>query len=348
MVKGMTKNLKNIALFSSIAFLLTACAGSSSSNSASQATPEPSETVKTGLSPLSGLPGGEGGPIAVVKIDNVNPARPQWGISAADLIFVEEVEAGLTRIAAVFNSTLPNKVGPVRSARISDLEIMEQFGTPAFAFSGAQQKFLPLIDQANVINASHGLNGKFYTRQPDKNAPHNLTVDLAGIVNSLTGISGAKDMGWTFSDVAATGGIETKSFSAKWPASRVGAEWDATNNAWVIALDGTPASDAVTNQPLFAKNVIVQFVDQLADSGFQDKNGNKTPLIQSVGSGEAVVMRDGQRFEATWSRAMASDSTTYTVGSSAYVFAPGQTWVLFVPKTYPVTFDPETSPTPGT
>ncbi len=101
------------------------------------------------------------------------------------MVFVEEVEAGLTRIAAVYNSSMPNIVGPVRSARISDLEIMEQFGTPAFAFSGAQSKFLPLIDQANLINASHGLNGKFYTRQTDKKAPHNLTVDLGGIGQSL-------------------------------------------------------------------------------------------------------------------------------------------------------------------
>ena len=58
-------------------------------------------------------------------------------------------------------------------------------------------------------------------------------------------------------------------------------------------------------------------------------------------------MRDGQRFEATWSRPMATNPTVYTVGATSHVFAPGQTWVLFVPKTYPVTFDPETSPTPG-
>lgn len=340
----MTKTLKIIALASVATFLLSACGGSPASDAAA---PDASETAKVGFSPLSGLPGGSGGPIAVVKIDNVSPARPQWGISAADLIFVEEVEAGLTRIAAVYNSTLPNKVGPVRSARISDLEIMEQFGTPAFAFSGAQSKFLPLIDQANVINASHGLNGKFYTRETDKNIPHNLTVDLASVVASLTGVSGAKDMGWTFSTATPAGGSDTKSFSAKWPASRVGAEWDGTNKAWVIALDGEPASDAVTNQPLFAKNIIVQYVNQLEDSGFQDKNGNKTPLIQTVGSGTAVVMRDGQRYEATWSRPMAANPTTYTVGAASYVFAPGQTWVLFVPKTYPVVFDPETSPTPG-
>jgi hypothetical protein len=341
----MTKTLKLIALASVATFALSACGGNTSTQV--EATPEVTESAKVGFSPISGLPGGSGGPIVVVKIDNVNPARPQWGLSAADMVFVEEVEAGLTRIAAVYNSSMPNKVGPVRSARISDLEIMEQFGTPAFAYSGAQQKFLPLIDQANLINASHGLNGKLYTRQTDKNAPHNLTVDLGALVSSLTGMSGAKDMGWTFSDVPATGGTTTNSFSAKWPASRVGAQWDGTNNAWVIALDNEPASDAVTNQPMFAKNIIVQYVEQLADSGFQDKSGNKTPLIQSVGSGEAILMRDGQRFEATWSRPMATSPTTYTVGATNYVFAPGQTWVLYVPKTYPVTFDPETSPTPG-
>ena len=341
----MTKTLKFIALASVATFALSACGGSTSTQS--EPAPEVTESVNVGFSPISGLPGGDGGPIAVVKIDNVNPARPQWGLSAADMVFVEEVEAGLTRIAAVYNSSMPNKVGPVRSARISDLEIMEQFGTPAFAYSGAQQKFLPLIDQANLINASHGLNGKFYSRQTDKNAPHNLTVDLGALVSSLTGISGAKDMGWTFSDVPATGGTTTNSFSAKWPASRVGAQWDGTNNAWVIALDNQPASDAVTNQPMFAKNIIVQYVEQLADSGFQDKSGNKTPLIESVGAGKAILMRDGQRFEANWSRPTAISPTTYTVGATNYVFAPGQTWVLFVPETYPVTFDPETSPTPG-
>jgi hypothetical protein len=313
----MTKTLKLIALASVATFALSACGGNTSTQP--EPTPEVTESAKVGFSPISGLPGGSGGPIAVVKIDNVNPARPQWGLSAADMVFVEEVEAGLTRIAAVYNSSMPNKVGPVRSARISDLEIMEQFGTPAFAYSGAQQKFLPLIDQANLINASHGLNGKFYSRQTDKNAPHNLTVDLGALVSSLTGISGAKDMGWTFSDVPATGGTTTNSFSAKWPASRVGAQWDGTNNAWVIALDNEPASDAVTNQPLFAKNIIVQYVEQLADSGFQDKSGNKTPLIQSVGSGEAILMRDGQRFEATWSRPMATSPTSYTVGATSYV-----------------------------
>ncbi len=344
----MTKTMKYLALTSLTALLLTACGGSNTdSQTTTTETTDGAATASPSLSPLSGLPSGLGSPIAVVKIDNVSPARPQWGISAADLIFVEEVEAGLTRLAAVFNSTLPNKVGPVRSARISDLDIMEQFGTPAFAFSGAQKKLLPTIDQANIVNASHGLNGKFYTRQVDKSAPHNLTVDLAGVVGSLTGISGAKDMGWTFSDSPVIDGVTTKSFSAKWPASRVGAEWDSTNSAWVIALDGTPASDAVTNQPLFAKNIIVQYVDQVEDSGFQDKNGNKTPLIKTDGSGTAVIMRDGQRFEATWSRPTPTDPTSYMVGANPYVFATGQTWILFLPKTYVVTFDPETSPTPG-
>ena len=129
-VLSMTKTLKIIALASAATFLLSACGGSTTSQDSTAPETEVSESATVAFSPISGLPGGNGGPVAVVKIDNVNPARPQWGISAADMIFVEEVEAGLTRIAAVYNSTLPNKVGPVRSARISDLEIMEQFGTP--------------------------------------------------------------------------------------------------------------------------------------------------------------------------------------------------------------------------
>ncbi|MGW2232212.1 DUF3048 N-terminal domain-containing protein, partial [Streptomyces formicae] len=91
---------------------------------------------------------GDGGTVLAVKIDNVGPARPQTGIDAADVVYVEQVEAGLSRLMAVFASHVPDAIGPVRSARETDLELLRQFDDPVLAFSGAQSKLLPLIAAA--------------------------------------------------------------------------------------------------------------------------------------------------------------------------------------------------------
>ena len=73
---------------------------------------------------LSGRVGSDG-PILAVKIDDTAPAHPQAGLEDADIVYIEQVEGGLTRLAAIFSSKIPEVIGPVRSARISDIEILE-------------------------------------------------------------------------------------------------------------------------------------------------------------------------------------------------------------------------------
>ena len=92
---------------------------------------------------FNGLAGGNN-QILVVKVDDTKEARPQIGLEDADVVYVEQVEAGLTRIAAIFSSTLPEIIGPVRSARISDIELLAQFGRVGLAYSGAQSKMRPV------------------------------------------------------------------------------------------------------------------------------------------------------------------------------------------------------------
>jgi hypothetical protein len=342
-MKNRKFNLAPLSIIFILSLLLAACGGDSAdtavddSTNSEQEQEAPSEV--TVANPFTGKSGGLDNPVIVVKVDNVNPARPQWGLSEADLVFVEEVEAGLTRIAAVYSTNLPQKVGPVRSARISDLEIMEQFGTPAFAYSGAQSALLPEIAAANIVEVAHGSSGGVYNRETTKNAPHNLTINLSQLAPTLVGVSTPKDIGLTFDATAATGGTATSTFNAKWPASRVGAEWDSVNSGWVIALDSAPALDANTNAPIFANNVVIQYVKQ-GDSIYKDSGGNFTPLIETVGSGTAVVLRDGQRFEVTWSRPSATSGTTYSRAGAPMAFVPGQTWILYVPQEYAVTFEP--------
>jgi len=90
---------------------------------------------------------GTNGPVLAVKIDDTNAAHPQIGLEDADVVYIEQVEGGLTRLAAIFSSVIPERVGPVRSARISDIDILSQYGRVAFAYSGAQRKLLPLSMQ---------------------------------------------------------------------------------------------------------------------------------------------------------------------------------------------------------
>ena len=117
------------------ALALAACSGSSGSTSAVATAVSPSVTpsdaasvsaspsdsvgIPDGASPFSGRAGGAGKPVLVVKFDNTPNAQPHTGLKSADIVYVEEVEFGLTRIAAVFSSVQPRAVGPVRSARSS-------------------------------------------------------------------------------------------------------------------------------------------------------------------------------------------------------------------------------------
>ena len=283
-----------------------------------------------GASPLSGLPGGAGQPVVMVKIDNVGPARPHTNISKADLVYVEQVEGGLTRIAALYNSNFPSKVGPVRSARISDLEILEQFDRPGFAYSGANKALLPKIAKKPLVRFGPSLNGAKYSRDSSRRIPHNLMLNLSATVKAgKSKLGAAKDIGFIFSETAPAGGKATSTFKASWPSSSVSGKWNGSG--WAMALDNKAQKDRATGNAVVAQTVVVQLVTQTV-SGYGDKFGGKTPLVKTVGAGKAFILRDGQRFDGEWSRPAAGSGTTYTFSGAQIPFDIGQVWVLLVPN----------------
>ena len=88
--------------------------------------------------------GGRGGarrPALAVKIENSVDARPQSGLNAADVVWEEVVEGGITRFVAVYHSTLPPEIGPIRSVRPMDAAIAGPLHG-LFAFSGGQGPFV--------------------------------------------------------------------------------------------------------------------------------------------------------------------------------------------------------------
>jgi hypothetical protein len=100
--------------------------------------------------------------VLAVKIDNIVNARPQTGLGRAAIVYVLPVEGGLSRFLAVFYAHFPPVVGPVRSARDDDLQLLRQFGRPAFAYSGAQPQLLPVVERARIADLYAGRAGSYW------------------------------------------------------------------------------------------------------------------------------------------------------------------------------------------
>ncbi|MFD5818136.1 DUF3048 domain-containing protein [Streptomyces sp. NPDC127038] len=265
------------------------------------------------------------GPVLAVKIDNAPDARPQTGLDAADVIYAEQVEGGLSRLMAVFASTLPAAVGPVRSARESDLELLRQFHEPTLAFSGAQRKLLPLINDAPLVPEPAGKVPDAWYRGTGKAAPHNLFLRPRRLMDSAPG-EAALTTGFRFG-AAPAGGTPETSRTVRFPSARFTFTWSPGRGRWLVAMDGTPTvtTDGKTVAPA---TVVVQYV-KVSRSKYHDVLGNNSPFSQSVGTGRAQVLRDGRSFDANWSRPEANGGTRFTTQDGAPMnFAPGQVWVV--------------------
>lgn len=286
-------------------------------------------TTAVARSPFTGLPYRSGRPVLAVKIDNVGPARPHTGLGRADLVYVEQVESGLTRILAVFSSQLPARVGPVRSARESDLELLRQFGRPALAFSGAQTRLLPVVAAAPVHDVSPAHASGAYVRDGSRPAPHNLYAAPERLLAAAPDASPAHDIGFRFG-AAPAGGTPDGDRTVRYPSGSVGLHWSADRNRWLISFDGAPATTTDGGR-LGAPTVVVQYVT-VRPSGYHDRWGNTSPYSETVGAGRAVVLRDGRAYDARWSRPDAAGGTHFTTPDGQPMnFARGQVWIVLAP-----------------
>ena len=276
-------------------------------------------------SPFTGEPVPALGPVLAVKIDNIAQARPQTGLERADIVYVLPVEGGLSRIMAIFSSHLPPVTGPVRSAREDDLELLRQFGTPAFAYSGATPVLLPYIHRhAQIVDLYSGTS-RGYFRDSSRVAPYNLYARPGELLSQAAGASTAHGIGFRFGPAPA-GGQPAASASVSYPAASFTFTWSAPAGRWLVSMDGTPAATAAGGQ-LSAATVVIQHTT-VRTSRFLEY-GRRPPYAQSTGSGAATVLRGGRSYQARWSRPGAGDGTTFTTaGGQPMTFARGPVWVV--------------------
>ncbi|GGQ27577.1 DUF3048 domain-containing protein [Streptomyces roseolilacinus] len=280
-------------------------------------------------SPFTGLPA-RPAPVLAVKIDNVRAARPHTGLGAADVVYVEQVEAGLTRFLAVYSSRQPPRVGPVRSARESDVELLRQFGRPALAYSGVRSALKGFLQDAPLYALPPERAPAAYVRDPGRPAPHNLYLRPERALAAAPDAGRAGDIGFRFGP-APPGGRQVDEHTVRFPAARHAFAWSAAERRWLVSLDGT-AARTTDGGRVGAGTVVVQYVT-VRPSAFADRGGSVTPYTETVGSGTALVLRDGKAHDARWSRPSATGGTSFTTPSGTpLAFAPGPVWVVLAPR----------------
>lgn len=312
------------------------CSGGSSGGGAttsgappSSASPPPAVNPLTGEAPSKN-------PVIAVKIEDTALGRPQAGTNKADIVYVEQVEGGLTRLMAVFNSTLPSAVEPVRSARPSDPELALEYGHIIFVASGGSRAGLaPLLKSPlkKVINDS---GGPGFHRDPNRDAPENLVANLKTIAKKVKGPA-ASDIGLMWSDQVPAGATKQgRVVQTQVGGTDVHFKWDAKTHRYLRIIDGNvqhTADGSVISTP----NVIVQFCKVTTYAKDRDVLGNPAKYTHTVGTGRAVVFRDGQRITGTWSRPSVNDGTAYKgKDGSPITLTPGGAWIVLVATDAPL------------
>ena len=289
---------------------------------------------KKATSVLSGREGIDGQVLAV-KIDDTNSAHPQIGLEDAEIVYIEQVEGGLTRLAAIFSTVIPQRVGPVRSARISDIDILSQFGRVAFAYSGAQRKLLPVIAAANLQDlGAQRQSPTIYTTDPNRNQPYAMVLRADLLMQKITDnalqVESAKSVGFVFGELQ-EGGTPIQKVEVNWPAATYSAEWSDAESRWLLSHN-EKLNLAESGVVLGPTTFVIQMV-KIVPSEYGDKLGGVTPLSETIGTGKAYVLRNGERFVTTWNRATPDSGTTFTFSDGTTMnFDPGQVWVALTDR----------------
>jgi len=321
--------------------ILAACSGGGD-----EAAPAPSSTIPVTakpepepivVAPLTGLPLEDDAlldrPALVVKVDNHNKdARPQVGLDLADVVYEELVEGGATRFAAVFHSGDADPVGPVRSARTTDVDLTANLNRPLFAWSGANAGVSRQIRSAALVDMGWDAVPKEYYRAKGRRAPNNLFTRTSRLFELAPDDVGAAPALFRFrgeGDAVPAGATPAEGLRINFGGSTnlsVEWTWDAGTDRWVRTQAGTPHT-VEDGTRISAENVVVQFV-RYVNSGFVDTSGAASPEAEMVGEGEVWVLTAGRVVRGTWRRSAAGVLTVYTASTGAEIaLTPGRTWV---------------------
>lgn len=346
----MLRHRLTVALSCGALALVAACSGGPAApviSTSPSATPTPSVSPSvepSELWPLTGQPGPAGArvhPVVVVKVDNDPATRPQSGLEDADLVIEEVVEGGMTRFAAVYQSVMPEAVGPVRSIRHVDAALVSPMAD-ALIYSGAAPaalKYVKGVLPKRIKLYSDGAKGTY--RDPGRVAPRNLYVSLDTLVGRLKPratpavglLTRTDDYSW--GDIGALEPIAESAVSRltlKFSAVETCTwSWSKNDKAWLRGEKGQPFVNP-DGERIMVPNLVVLIV-RMTKAGYTDGNGVSVPKTELSGSGKGYILVNGARMSITWSKKTPTSHITLTDGGGNTVnLPPGRTWIALVPK----------------
>jgi hypothetical protein len=325
-----SRSLVSLVAVASLAALASACGGQGTTADAEVSTTAAAvETTVVDQGPINPLLGTEATdeavlarPAMVVKIDNHPKARPQMGLNQADIVFEENVEK-LTRFAAVFHSQGSDPVGPIRSGRFQDINLVGSLNQPLFVWSGGNEKVTSAIRKSDLVDLSYTVANKDggFARDSERPAPHNLIAETTKLWTLAPDGSVAPQKQFDYrteSDANASTSEAVDGFRLSMDGVKVQWTWSTEANEWLRVQDGTPHVDA-NDEQVSVPNVIVLEVEY---------SNTYSPVSKTVGSGKAYVFTNGVVYVGSWERT--DRLSVYVIRDSAGAaikLTPGQTFI---------------------
>ena len=278
--------------------------------------------------PLTGQPLGfaempRDRPAMVVKIDNVGAGRPQTGLNQADIVFEEIVEGRMTRFAAVFHSQGSNPVGPIRSGRTQDVDLLSGLNQPLFVWSGGNAGVVRVIAESGFISLNHTgrppASGFFRT---NRERPHNLFNNTDPLWAQVTMALGRPTPLFQYLDPGVPVPSDLRSFlQVQMGTNSVRWEWDPGSQSYLRAQGGRPHE--LTDGRANANNVVVMVTAYRPSSV-----DARSPEAITVGSGIAFVLTGGSYQVGVWERPDRTSPINLRTPEGAPIeLLPGRTWV---------------------
>jgi hypothetical protein len=299
-------------------------------------TPSYTSTYETpppiAVAPLTGElvePGSLTAPSLAAKIDNHPDARPQQGLEHTDIVFEELVEGGLTRYVAVWHSDVPAEIGPIRSIRPMDPDIISPLGG-IVAYSGGQYRFVVMMQETEVYNAIHGQRDTddLMYRQRGRPSPHDVIVKAPELIAQHLDLAAPAQQFSFAPDAAgasaAVSGTPVHSISLRFGSSSAPSwAWDEARGVYARSQGGVPDLD-LAGVPYSAVNVLVLRVPVTVSQDI--------PKTELIGSGEACVSSGGKTLCGTWSKDSRTAPIRLVDGTGTVIqLAPGNSWIELVP-----------------
>ncbi len=275
-------------------------------------------------------------PVAV-KVANNPEARPQWGLQAADIVYVHPTEAQITRYTAIFQSLLPNRIGPSRSARLIDVEIAREYQC-LLAHVGGSPGVLESLKALGPLDVE-GLYfplGRVFYRTTDAPPPNNTFIDAQNLSleGRARGLPTQVDIeSWQFDRDGAEYSPELQTLSL--PSQPEHPElfrsfysYDPGQANYLRFLAGRPHVDMASGDQIRVENVVVQWTNIHDSQIVEDHLGALSKIIPLTGSGRAMIFKGGRLTGGRWSRSGPAERTQFLDQDGRPVsFKPGNTWI---------------------